>query len=345
MRKSLVIALLALLLAGCGRGSEQEVSETTTMLTEEQMITSTQEPTQEPIQEPTQETTEERTEMSETVVLLPDSIEYMPVEVDGITRVRCIDGKGAELDLNGDGVAEQVYTDKKGVYINGVLQNLDIDWNSRTSKYAPDHGIPCEYFHIVDVNVSDSYYNLVFSAVCDYEPIEILTCYSDGELKEIGRLCTSYSGSGRAFSTAEYYGDGTFLAHDILYDFLEIEYGGDQKYRLNEDNQLETIDTYAATPWAYDLELLEPITMYSEPDYNSEAIVVQPQTVYGLGLWKDWAKMRLENETEVWLHFTAVYREDDALYGEGMVRHFEGYMLDNGKYAYQEMFGNYPYME
>lgn len=317
MLKIIMLLWVVLFFAGCQEASNMETPTIN--------LTATPVPMEEPTNIPMVE--ESDTVTPTPITILSVSITYTPVEIDGVTRIQCEEGKGIELDLNGDGVKEQVYTAEEGIYINGILQSLRYKWKPVYTPHAPEgYGIwvPWEEYHIVDIDLADNYYNLVFFYQSS-DAVEAITYY-DGELKEIDSLST-FGGSGRPFSTAEYYGDGTLLIKDVLVDFLGIEYSADLEFRLNENNQLERMETFISRKEPFELELLETITAYSEPAYDSEEVIVQPQTVYGLGTLNDWAKLRLENGTEIWLHF-------EIISGEGSI-------LDNGKHA-EELFSGYP---
>lgn len=317
MLKIIMLLWVVLFFAGCQEASNMETPTIN--------LTATPVPMEEPTNIPMVE--ESDTVTPTPITILSVSVTYTPVEIDGVTRIQCEEGKGIELDLNGDGVKEQVYTAEEGIYINGILQSLRYKWKPVYTPHAPEgYGIwvPWEEYHIVDIDLADNYYNLVFFYQSS-DAVEAITYY-DGELKEIDSLST-FGGSGRPFSTAEYYGDGTLLIKDVLVDFLGIEYSADLEFRLNENNQLERMETFISRKEPFELELLETITAYSEPAYDSEEVIVQPQTVYGLGTLNDWAKLRLENGTEIWLHF-------EIISGEGSI-------LDNGKHA-EELFSGYP---
>ncbi|MGN0507207.1 MAG: hypothetical protein ACI4FZ_11655 [Lachnospiraceae bacterium] len=301
MKKSAVLLLILFIFAGCQNSEGQENPTAAPVPTEKPAVTAAPTP----------------------FITLSASVTYTPVMADGITRVLCNEGEGIELDLNGDGAAEQIYTAEEGIYINGILQELCYPWRPVYKPFETDYHQPWEEYYIVDIDVSDGYYNLVFF----YEtadPVESITYY-DSELKEIDWLTTF--GSMRPFSTAEYDGDGTLLVRDVIVDFLGIQYGADLTYRLNDKGTLERMDSFIATPVPYELELLEPLVMYTEPDDTGEEILSRPQKVYSLGTLGDWAKVRLEDGTEAWLHFKDVS-------GEGCI-------LDNGKRAY-DVFGGYP---
>ena len=96
------------------------------------------------------------------VITLSVPVAYRPVEpeAEGVTEVQCSKGEGIELDLNGDGVPEQIYTAEEGVYINGILQEQDYDWEFRYRPFDPDYRQKWETYWIVDVDEGDKYYNL-----------------------------------------------------------------------------------------------------------------------------------------------------------------------------------------
>ena len=302
MRKIALIVLFLLFLAGC-QNKGKDIPKITP-----EPVTSTVAPINTPSPTP--------------VTVLTSSVVYQPVEINGTTRIVCREGNGIEIDLDGNGVLEQIYTAQEGIYINGILQELSYKWKPISKPYATEYYQMWEEYYVVDLDKSDKQYNLVFfyETADDCESIT----YYDGKLIEIYSMSTL--GSRRPFSDAEYYGDGTLMVKDAIVDFLGIQYGADLIYRVN-GKKLERVDSFIPTSVSYELELLEEIEVYSEPDLSSEAFVIHPQTVYGLGSMKEWAKLRLTDETEVWLHKKNVS-------GEGSI-------LDNGKNAY-EVFDGYP---
>lgn len=216
---------------------------------------------------------------------------YSPITVNGLQTVWCENGKGVALDLNNDGRIELIYLAQEGIYINGILQNLNYDWKESKIRYW-------EKFWVVDVDASDCYLNLIFSFE-DGDDAEALT-YFDGELKELARMDTF--GGNSAYSTAKYDGDGTFVVESRQQILMNMSYFAPVKYGLTTEGKVVQVEEFVPLKNPYPLELLETLEMYSEPELNSARIFVNPQTVMALATSNDWVQFRLDDKTEVWIY-------------------------------------------
>ena len=222
---------------------------------------------------------------------------YYPIVVDGLTEVKAKEGEGIELDLDGDGIAEQMYVCGEGIFINGKRQLLDFDW----PKIRPPYSRPWETYWIVDVDPSDTYYNLIFELGEDnpYKQ-EALVCYA-GAIIELGRIELLFS---NGFSGAVYYGDGTFRMKQWRV-FMGISYAADLEcYLMDGKKIVEKIADIGiqSVREPIQLQLLENVTMYLESSIRSETIVVKPQEVLLLAAGSAWGLFRLEDGTEAWLY-------------------------------------------
>lgn len=92
---------------------------------------------------------------------IPADIVYKPITVSGsdVTECDCTGKIGYTIDLDGDGVEEQLYADETGFYINGVNQGFS------RHKYKYDNKI-WNRFYLVDADKSDGKINVVFNAEC-----------------------------------------------------------------------------------------------------------------------------------------------------------------------------------
>lgn len=223
---------------------------------------------------------------------------YRPVVIDGLTEVKAKEGEGIELDLDGDGIAEQMYVCGEGIFINGKRQLLDFDWpNVRNNQYFH----PWETYWIVDVDNSDAYYNLIFE-LGEENPYtqEVLACYA-GAIIELGRAELFFSDG---FRGATYYGDGTFQMEKCR-NFMGVYYPVEVECYLDGGKKLvEKLFSAGVQPigepWPF--QLLESVIMYSEADHHSEAVIVEPQEVLLLASGSVWGLFRLEDGTEAWLY-------------------------------------------
>ncbi|MBP3610688.1 MAG: hypothetical protein J6J42_10180 [Lachnospiraceae bacterium] len=309
----LCILLLLMLVSGCQTNKEQE-KETVGGVT----VTSTPTPAVTPTPEPTITPT--------PVITLSVPVTYRPVEpkAEGLTEIQCSEGEGIELDLNGDGAPEQIYTAEEGIYINGILQEQDFRWKFYYRPFDPDYRQMWETYWIVDVDKEDKYYNLIFFTELGSHGEEVLTYYSD-ILHDIAYL----EARGGAFTNAEYYGNGIFLAKNRPWGPL-FQYLTGITYRLDEEGGITRVGDYIPLSTPYVFELVEIIDMYLEDNLESPTKRVEAQTVQMLGSSRDWVKFRLEDGTEAWIYVEYVQ-------GTGSV-------VNHGKTA-QELFSGMPYEE
>ncbi len=163
--------------------------------------------------------------------VLQDGILYCFVTVEGLTEIRQKNGEGIALDLNGDGVMEYLYTCEEGIFINGIKQTIDYDWNSMKPTEYPEARQLWEAYWIADVDISDNYYNLIFQFSTASSAMEALTYY-DGTLKQIAEQDLFYDSG---FSKAEYRGDNTYLMPGSLWDFMGQQYPTEIEYHLIKD--------------------------------------------------------------------------------------------------------------
>ncbi len=90
---------------------------------------------------------------------IPVDIEYQPITVSGVTECDCTGKTGYLIDLDGDGVEEQLYSDETGFYINGINQGF------ARHKYKYDDTV-WNYFYLVDADESDGKINVILNAEC-----------------------------------------------------------------------------------------------------------------------------------------------------------------------------------
>ncbi|MBP3610687.1 MAG: hypothetical protein J6J42_10170 [Lachnospiraceae bacterium] len=311
MRKLCLLCMFVILsVTGISCANQPSVDETTP--------TTTVEPTEVPViltatPEPTQEVTPTVTPMVTStpmptvtptptpVITLSVPVAYHPVELEaeGVTKIQCSAGEGIELDLNGDGVPEQIYTAEEGVYINGILQEQEYGWEFRYKPFEPDYRQAWETYWIVDVDTEDKYYNLIFLVTSTMFWDESLTYY-DGILHEISRKEIMMSEEG-VFSTAEYFGNGIFVLKGRTRNSI-ISYYPDVTYCLNKEGGITQIEEYLPLHNPSSLELLETIDMYLEHDLESATVSVEPQTVYMLTASEQWVQFLLEDCTKAWIY-------------------------------------------
>ncbi len=88
--------------------------------------------------------------------VLEKEIRYQQVTLDGMTACDCTGDIGYEIDLNGDGIPEQLYSDETGFYINGIDQGIS------RMNYVNGENI-WNQFWLVDADTSDSKINLILN--------------------------------------------------------------------------------------------------------------------------------------------------------------------------------------
>ena len=294
----LCILLLLMLVSGCQTNKEQE-KETVGGVT----VTSTPTPAVTPTPEPTITPT--------PVITLSVPVTYRPVEpkAEGLTEIQCSEGEGIELDLNGDGAPEQIYTAEEGIYINGILQVQDYRWEFRYRPFDPDYRQIWEKYWITDVDKEDGYYNLIFSVPFAYGA-EALTFY-DGALHDI-LVMGAY---GEEFSEAEYFGDGTFRVKGVPWHSI-ISYSPDITYHWSKETGIMQLEEFLPLKNPCPLELLETTEMYTDHNMDSITISVEPQTVYMLCSSVNWVQFCLEDGTEVWIYAEYVEGKSWVINGE-----------------------------
>ena len=318
MRKWTLLCILVLLtlVSGCQTNKEQE-KETVGGVT----VTSTPTPT------PTVTLTPEPTLTPTPVITLSVPVAYHSVELEaeGLTEIQCSEGEGIELDLNGDGAPEQIYTAEEGIYINGILQEQDYRWKFHYRPFDPDYRQMWETYWIVDVDTEDTYYNLIFLTELGSHGRTVLAYYDD-TLHDINHL----ESKGGGHINAEYFGDGTFLAKDRPWGML-FQYVTDITYCLDEKGGVARVEYVpVSSSVLYSFELMEAIEMYLEDDLESPTKRVEAQTVQMLGSSINWVKLRLEDDTEAWIYVEYVQ-------GTGKV-------VNHGKTVH-ELFSGLPYEE
>ena len=332
MRKVCLLCLFVILGvadAGCAKQQSAEGVTPTTIVESTvapTTLTATLEPTQEvtltAIPTVTLTPTPTVTPTPTPVITFSVPVTYHPVELEaeGVTEIQCSEGEGVELDLNGDGVPEQIYTAEEGVYINGILQEHEFCWEFRYDPFNQERKQIWETYWIVDVDTADKYYNLIFSDPCASLNWEKLMYY-DTELHQIARM--GYTGS--VFRDAEYFGDGTFIiGHKMA--LMYSGYYAEMKYYLNEDGGITRVDEFVPLAEPYPLELLETIKMYKDHNLECDTIIVEPQTVQALATSENWIQFRLEDGTEAWIYVE--YTEE------------RGCVVNQGKTA-QELFSGF----
>lgn len=289
-RMALLFGFLLFSLSACDKPATQEnVPSPTPVLTSKPQPTESTVPSQPPTREGE----------------LQIDVTYHPVVVDGLTEVKAKEGEGIELDLDGDGIAEQMYVCGEGIFVNGKRQLLDFDWPRCLILNYRYH--PWETYWIVDIDPTDAYYNLIFE-IGEENPYmqEVLVCYA-GAIIELGRSELLFSDG---FSGAAYYGDGTFQMTKKA-AFMGIQYAADVECYLKDGKKIvekvPDVDTQLLEkPVA--LRLLEGITMFLESSVRSETIIVEPQEVLLIAIEKRWGSsglwglFRLEDGTEAWLY-------------------------------------------
>lgn len=307
MKKLTLLLISALLfLSGCqsNSGSAQGISLIPAPTAQPSVLTSS------PIPSPAPALSLTPTESG----VLWDGILYRPVVVEGIIEISQKEGEGVSLDLNGDGIAEYLYTHKEGIFINGIKQTTDYNWDFvEQPEYAEAHQL-WETYWITDVDTADSYYNLIFQFSAASSGMESLTYY-DGALKQIATQDLFYDGSG--FSKAEYHGDGTYLMAGSLWDFMGQQYPTDIEYRLVKDETTGDIKEKRITefmplkePWP--LELLDSITMYTKPDSNAESFLAKAQPIFVTAASDNWVQVLLEDHmTEAWIYVECVWDKEN----------------------------------
>ncbi len=241
--------------------------------------------------------------------VLQDGILYRFVTVEGLTEIRQKNGEGIALDLNGDGVMEYLYTCEEGIFINGIKQETGFKWehiNYTDSQHLQDW----ETYWIVDADIQDSYYNLIFQFTRDFS-YEALTYY-DGTWKQIAEAELFYFATDPGYSKAQYYGNGTYLMTGCMGNLMGHYYNTEIEYLLVKDTETgnimqeqisEFLPILLEPEYEKPLALLDSITMYTEPDLKSESFTVKPQLVYATAASDNWVQVFLaDHTTQAWIY-------------------------------------------
>lgn len=195
--------------------------------------------------------------------------EYLPVTVDGITRIDTELGKGIELDLNGDGTAEQIFIGDEGIYINGELA-ADL-WRPKSGAQSQGW----DFYWITDIDTSDQYYNLIFNSGDDASKSQIIAWY-DGSL-HVEKLSNF---NGDAFSTAEYHRDGTFIVASYPVPLPYQSCYRPVEFRWSAETGLERIPNEVELDESCTWTLLAGLNLYQSADFESETVTIGAQEIF-----------------------------------------------------------------
>ncbi len=287
MKRSALALIPVLFLAGCQVSGEQPE-----------------------LPEPTDISAEQDTDKKTGV--LEENVVYEQVAVNGLIYVGLGSGKGIELDLNGDGAAEQLYLSPKGIYIDGVLQAEP--WKSSGGGTGAR---PWDGLWLGDIDSSDMFLNFIVGGEVDKE--EIMMWY-DGELKS----AELENFQGQPFSTADYTGDGTFLVNSMLVPLLyqscyrTTEYKWDAEKGIAYTGKAVTISEgpedmmNLENPEDGQWKLIVDIKLFADCSADAQAVEVKgQQKVYPLkAIYKTsgtrfddcWLLLETENGEQGWIY-------------------------------------------
>lgn len=243
-------------------------------------------------------------------------------------------GETVKVDLNGNGILEQVSLSIESNYFEGDYHNNKITVTvNDASKTCYDEGYDLPKLYIVDINTTDKakelclempgpndylsrafwqyptdnkLKNIVFEDDLSYayseleDPEERLSTNSAYEIQYLGdgriTLCGKYVGITQVFVNLEYQ-----LTEDCTFQFADriYEAGKDFGYNLNSFYGDDGII----------LTLKKEFSAYSEPSMSSESFTIQPQKLRIIAVcsgneedYRCWTKVELEDQSTGWIY-------------------------------------------
>lgn len=228
-------------------------------------------------------------------------------------------GEEMKADLDGDGSEDTVLydvipsqQDAEGVWTNSLPCELTVNGTNfldlkQENPMAPfDYWMEypeTEFYYLVDLDTSDSYLELAITdwGSNDYRST-LLFRYEDGTLTSLGYV----SGTPDQQETV-YHGDGTVsaAAHlNVMQTWMGI-----RTYALT-GGQMAPLEGEFFTPIPHadhPVTLVAPLTVFEEPDLNSDTLVLQPSEEpleFPLTDGEHWVQIQCADGTAGWAYFT-----------------------------------------
>lgn len=228
-------------------------------------------------------------------------------------------GEEAKADLDGDGSEDTVLydvipsqQDANGVWTNSLPCELTVNGTNFLDLKQENPMAPYDYwlenpetghYYLVDLDTSDSYLEI---AIADWGANDyfstLLFRYEDGTLTSLGYL----SGTPDQQETV-YHGDGTVsaAAHlNVMQTWMGI-----RTYAL-ADGQMGPLEGEFFAPISHadhPVTLIAPLTVFEEPDLNSDTLVLQPTEEpleFPLTDGEHWVQVKCADGTTGWAYFT-----------------------------------------
>jgi hypothetical protein len=197
-------------------------------------------------------------------------------------------------DLDGDGKDEKIlYTRGGTLYIN------DVKFTCPKEKLGMSRPL-YDYFTLMDIDSEDPYIEIGISTEGRSDDLSTLFYYYNrGDLIYMGEVSGIPYWEYEAISLEE----NGVLKTPRGFGILQ-SWSGQGFYDLTEDRQLVRREQeFYETPYDNQVNLLQPLKLYAEPDKTSESYMlpVQPVT-FTMTDDKHWCKLRAEDGTEGWFY-------------------------------------------
>ncbi len=225
---------------------------------------------------------------------LPE-IAYEKVEVKDLLEIHNQDGKGIEVDLNGDEVPEQIYAYQEGLLINGVLYKGMIKSNS-----VYDEDEMYRTWWLMDVVKGDGKLEMVFLDPASENAYSMY--HYDETLIMIGNT-TKYDEIQNSINDPIFVDESKILVTVCTF-LLDGTY-------LDAYCTLDKNGIFVIVPDEYEMEsslqVIKDLKLYSEKQQDASYVIVEPQEVK---LTKtdgaNWIYIVAEDGKEGWIHIEHV---------------------------------------
>ncbi|MBQ9120720.1 MAG: M56 family metallopeptidase [Lachnospiraceae bacterium] len=243
-----------------------------------------------------------------------EPIVYEELKVTNPMTIRNEPGKGYLIDLNGDGVQEQLHISKWGVFVNGKI-----------SPYVVDSAMGVEYqadWWLIDIDSKDGMLELIFPADGSGGDCGVFHC--DGtKLYNIGYVNFSYSEP--SIINPIFLEDGTILCRNFIRPLEQMSLVTQMK--LDEQDRLVIVEQEYEIEQEITLTLCEEISFFAERSMESDFVRVAPQKVW---LTKtdgyEWTYLVAEDGSEGWVHYVSGWQVENKINGGKDAREvFEGF--------------------
>lgn len=232
-------------------------------------------------------------------------INPIPVQVEDIELGHQKSNNIIYIDLNGDEKAEKIeYT------VSGRLLINEIEYDNHLDEFRMDKPLR-DYYTILDIDSKDKYLEIGISSYGRSDDLYTLFYYYDkGELIYMGRVVgIPYHEGGESITVVE----NGVLKTAKEPSLLHSAWWCDEYIDLNEEHELIVREQdFYETKTFTQIYLIQPLTLYSEPDNDSDKFIINEQSVtFIMTDNKNWVKLKGEDGTEGWFYIVSYrYMED-----------------------------------